>query len=471
MKRRGAVLLFAVAAAVGLYGVPAGAAGSHDAHGHVLIVDKDAHHRRTCYGKHRRVFPTIQLAVNAADSGNTIKVCPGTYTETVIVGKPDLTILGANAGRDATGRWRGPESIVQGTPGKNGLGVVQLGANDITWDGFTIQGVSGALTNSPGMYTSPAFSGYLVRDTIFEENGSGIHLGASGDHPTVVCRNRFTTNNEFEGPTGAFGIYSDDRAREVLITSNLFEGHNGAAVFLADTDAERRDVLIEHNTSVDDRTFASLFNSKRVRLTSNHIQARLLVPFDPEKATSAIFIGARNDDIVVQKNKITSAGGNGIDISNTNGEQVSGIAPTNVIVRKNKVRNTQLSGIAVSATAVGYQVLGNRSLANTLHGLHFADGTQGGTVAGNTALDNKGVDCKDESTALPKNTWTDNVGRTFDPDGICTAPIPALDAHADHHGNTHDKWKSKKHKQHHKKMKKQKKHRPDPCACTLPWRF
>ena len=95
MKRRGAVLLFAVAAAVGLYGVPAGAAGSHrshDAHGHVLVVDKAAHHHRTCYGKYHRVFPAIQLAVNAADSGDTIKVCPGTYTETVKVETPDLTI-------------------------------------------------------------------------------------------------------------------------------------------------------------------------------------------------------------------------------------------------------------------------------------------------------------------------------------------------------------------------------------------
>jgi hypothetical protein len=122
MKRRGAVLLFAVAAAVGLYGVPAGATGSHrshdDAHGHVLVVDKTAHHHRTCYGKYHRVFRTIQRAVTARL-------------------------------RDATGRWRGPESIVQGTPGANGPGGVQLRANDITWDGFTIRG-------SPRSRTAPA---------------------------------------------------------------------------------------------------------------------------------------------------------------------------------------------------------------------------------------------------------------------------------------------------------------------------
>jgi hypothetical protein len=447
MKRRGAVLLFAVAAAVGLYGVPAGATGSHDGHRHVLIVDKDAHHRRTCYGKYRRVFPAIQLAVNAARSGDTIKVCPGTYTETVTVETPDLTILGANAGNDATGRWRGPESIVQGTPGENGAGVVQLRANDITWDGFTIQGVH-LKENSPGMYTSPAFSGYLIRDTIFFDNGNGIHLGAKGDYPTLVCRNRFIANNEFRA--GGYGIFSDEGAKQVLITSNLFERHNAAAIFLGDEGAEdaeprQRDVLIEHNKSVDDMSFATIFNSTRVRVTSNWIQARVDDPPFTDKPASAIFIGARNNDIVVQKNKVTSASGNGIDITRTNGQRDPGTPPQNVIVRKNKVRNTA-------------------------YGLHFASGTDGGTVTGNTALDND-VDCKDESGAPPKTIWTDNVGRTAEPSGICDAPTVALDAHADHHGTTHDKWKSKKHKKHHKKMKKQKKHRPDPCVCTLPWRF
>ena len=477
MKRRGAVLLFAVAAAVGLYGVPAGASGSHHGHGHVLIVDKDAHHRRTCYGKYRRVYPTIQLAVTAADSGDTIKVCPGEYTETVEVRKPDLTILGANAGRDATGGWRGPESIVQGTPGENGPsengpGVVQLWADDITWDGFTIRGVNRA-SNSPGMYTSPTSSGYLIRDTIFFDNGNGIHLGASGDRPSLVCRNRFSANNEFT--TAGYGIFSDEGAKQVLITSNLFERHNAAAIFLGDEGPQprQRDILIEHNKSVDDMSFASIFNSTRVRVTSNWIQARLLLPFDEEKATSAIFIGARNDDIVVQKNKITSAGGNGIDISNTDARPGDGIAPpTNVIVRRNKVRNTQLSGIAVSATGDReYQVLANRSLDNDANGIYFAPGTVHGTVSGNTALGNDGLDCKDASSGLA-NTWTDNVGETADPDTICTAPTTLDNNRAGHAGKPHDKKKFRKHGKHHKKKaKKHKRHRPDPCVCTLPWRF
>jgi hypothetical protein len=458
MKRRGAVLLFAVVAAVGLYMVPAGATGRHH-HDDVLVVDNQPHHHRSCLGT-RDPFDTIQGAVNAADPGETIRVCPGTYTETVKVQKPALTILGANAGRDATGDHRGRESIVTNIDAK---GTVQLLANDITWDGFTIRGVPN-VPNGPGMYTSPTHSGYLVRDTIFLDNGFGLHLGSNGKHPTLVCRNRFTANNEFENPAGANGIYSDEGAQQVLITSNLFEGHNGAAVFFADKGKLQRDVLIEHNKSVDDKTFASIFNSTRMRVTSNWIKARVGDKQFPGPA-SAIFIGASNDDIVVQKNKIKSASGNGIHVTNTNALGKEGPAPTNVIVRKNKVEHAEQFGIEITASGRGqYQVLENRSLTNEV-GLHLGDATVAVLVNGNTALGNEKFDCQDLTKPV-NNTWQDNVGVKSQPAGLCSAPT--VDDHPDHDGKDHGKKHKKKH---HKKTKKHKQHRPDPCQCTLPWRF
>jgi hypothetical protein len=210
-------------------------------------------------------------------------------------------------------------------------------------------------------------------------------------------------------------------------------------------------------------SFATIFNSTRVRVTSNWIQARVNEPPFTDVPASAIFIGARNDDIIVQKNKIISASGNGIDLRNTGGKGSAGPAPTNVVIRKNKVAHTGFAGIDVAATGAGeYQVLANHSRNNTRFGIHFATGTTGGTVTGNTALDNGQFDCRDESTG-PANTWTDNIGRSANPRSICA--VPTVD---DHDGKGHDK----KHKKHHKKKtKKHKKHRPDPCKCTLPWRF
>jgi nitrous oxidase accessory protein NosD len=460
MKRRGAVLLFAVVAAVGLYAVPAGAEGYRGSRARLLVVDDDPG-RRTCHGKHHRRFHTIQAAVDKADPGDTIKVCPGRYEEIVTVTEPDITIRGANAGRDATGHYRGPESIVAGRQGRMAAGLVQLRADDITWDGFTILGAPGQQNNPPGMYTDPAHSGYLVRDTIFQDNGIGIHLGASGERPTLICRNRFVANNEFD-PTGGYGIYSNKGARQVLITANRFERHNAAAIFFADQGAEQRDLIIEDNKSVDDLSFLTIYNSARVRVTRNWIRARVGDPVFKGPA-SAIFIGARNDDIAVYKNKVVAASGNGIDVTNTGERGPTTAPPTNVVVRRNKVAHVQKSGIEVSATGIRqYQVLGNRSNDNADFGIHFAPGTNGGTVTGNTALGNE-LDCKDQSTGL-LNTWTGNTGRTADPGTICS--LPTVD---DPDGKDHG---SKHHKKHHKKKtKKQKKHRPDPCRCTLPWRY
>ena len=188
--RRATVSLFALAAATALCLAPAaGATGSRGSHARVLVVDDDGH-KRSCYGT-RHPFPTIQAAVDRARRGDTIWVCPGLYAETVRVETERLTIKGANAGRDATRAGRRHESIVTGD---DPAGAVQLLADHITWDGFTIRGVAGE-ENGPGMVTSPAHSGYLIRDTIFEDNGVGVRLGANGAHPTLVCRNRFVANN------------------------------------------------------------------------------------------------------------------------------------------------------------------------------------------------------------------------------------------------------------------------------------
>ena len=422
MKRRAAVVLFAVVAAISLFLAPAYASGRHHrGHGRVLVVDNE-HRHRSCLGT-RDPFDTIQGAVDVARSGATIWVCPGLYEETVKVETPHLTLKGANAGRDGTRSGRHRESIVSHLDPD---GTVQLLADDITWGGFAILGVAGA-QNGPGMYTSPDHSGYVVRDTIFQDNGVGLHLGANGKAPTIVCRNRFVANNEFE-PGGGFGIFSDEGARKVLITYNRFEEHNGAAVFFADRGATQQEVLIDHNKSVDDKSFATIYASTRVRVTHNSVRARV-GPQDLADPASAIFIGARNDRILVHGNRVHSARGNGIDVSPSPepNRNLRPKAPTNVTISKNKAEHAGLAG------------------------LHMATGTAHVAVTANTALDNTKWDCQDESTgtgtAGTANTWTDNLGGTSSPAGLCSPP-PTTDQPGHHH---------KKHKKKH--------HKQDPCTC------
>jgi hypothetical protein len=419
MKRRGAVLLLAVVAALGLGLAPAGATGRHH-HGHrgVLVVDNQPRHHRSCLGT-RNPFDTIQGAVDVAPAGATIWVCPGLYTETVKVETPGLTINGANAGRDASGP-RGPESVVT-HPDPHGT--VQLLADDITWDGFKVLGVAKAV-NGPGIYTSPSASGYVIRDTIVEDNGVGLHLGSDGKRLTFVCGNRFVANNEFNA--GGFGIFSDEGARQVLITYNRFEGHNGAGIFFADRGNPQRQVVIDHNKSVDDLSFATIYSTTELRLTHNSATARVGDEHFPGPA-SAIFIGARTADVLVHANRVHAASGNGIDVTDSpEPDRGLGVeAPQRVVVSKNKAEHAVLAG------------------------LHMATGTAGVKVTANTALANLLWDCQDESTGV-KNIWTANVGGTSKPGGLCTPPTttePPV------HGGKH----------HHKKKHKK---QPDPCACT-----
>ena len=446
MKRRGAVLLFAVAAAVGLCAGPAAATGFRGGHARVLVVDDDL---RGCYGW-RANYRTIQSAVDDAWEGATIWVCPGLYTETVKVDKQGLTLRGANAGRDATGGPRGPESVVTNI---DRVGTVQLLEDDITWDGFTIRGVF-AQRNGPGMYTRPARSGYTVVNTVFEENGMGLHLGASGAHPTLVCGNLFVSNNEFNGQGGANGIYSNQGARQVRITANRFERHNDSAIFFADSARRPRqqDILVQGNVSVDDLSFAVFYNSSRVRITGNDVKARVGDRQFPGPA-SAIRIGARTADVVVDKNKVRSASGNGIDVTNAGERGRPAAAPRNVAVLENKVEHAQLLGIDVSASARGqYEVRGNRALANGNVGIHLGPRTDDVQVTANLALGNGSgrptdFDCQDESrgegagdgTAGTENTWQDNVGVRAAPRGICAAPAQ-VDEPAGHGKDHGQRW-------------------------------
>ena len=57
--------------------------------GKQIVVDKD---KVQCP---KANFTSIQAAVNAAKPGDTIKVCPDLYNESVTVNKPSLTLVGA----------------------------------------------------------------------------------------------------------------------------------------------------------------------------------------------------------------------------------------------------------------------------------------------------------------------------------------------------------------------------------------
>ena len=80
-----------------------------------LVVDDDGMATAADCNDPTPTYMTIGAAVAAAASGDTIKVCPGMYTENVVLNK-SLTLLGAQAGVDARGRVSANESVVASAP-------------------------------------------------------------------------------------------------------------------------------------------------------------------------------------------------------------------------------------------------------------------------------------------------------------------------------------------------------------------
>jgi hypothetical protein len=371
-----------------------------------------------------------------------------------------LTIKGAKAGQDA--RWRDQikESVITPPEGDEGdpAGLVQLSSDGVSWDGFLIQGNH----EGPGMTTSSGHSGYCIRNTIFFDNGIGLDLASDGEREVDVANNRFTANNEVE-PGGGYGIYSNRGTARVLIVDNLFEFHNGAGILFADNPDEpslQKRVRIECNKSVDDNSFVTLYASTDVQVVANTVRSEKTFK-DP---ASAIFVGARNRNILVKANHIKSANGNGIDVRDSGAPPPTEnppAAPLNVDVLKNKVARAKEHGIDIAATGTNeYEVRGNLAVRNGNVGIHVGapnpdEGPADAVLTRNTALDNGSVengflDCQDQTegdgTEGTANLWKDNVGRPDfdDPDGICDAqPRDHDDDH--HHGKHHKKRHHKKH--------------------------
>jgi len=168
-------------------------------------------------------YPTIQAAITAASSGDTIYVAAGTYNEDITL-KNGVSVLGAGAG-STTIDGTGLDSVV--TAGSSILAGTVL-------DGFTITG--GAASYGGGMYNSGASP--TVSNCIFTGNEAGSRGGGmyniNDASPTVVsCI--FTGNTSY-GTGGAIGCRdgSFPNIGSCIIASNTADS-NGGAIYVSST--------------------------------------------------------------------------------------------------------------------------------------------------------------------------------------------------------------------------------------------
>jgi nitrous oxidase accessory protein NosD len=127
--------------------------------GTTLVVDDDGLAIPTdCDDTSAADASTVNGAVTAASSGDTIIVCPGTYIEQVVIAT-DLTLLGLHG------------ATIEATSGAVGAMVDVSGAT-VNIAGFTINGNEGAGRSDPCKAGLDRFSGIRYRD---QANGAITH--------------------------------------------------------------------------------------------------------------------------------------------------------------------------------------------------------------------------------------------------------------------------------------------------------
>jgi hypothetical protein len=365
-------------------------------------------------------FGTIPAAVTAATAGDTIVVCPGNYTDQVVVDRA-LTIQGAQAGKTGTAcKIRsGGESRVFGVGGTGGTGAFWLQADDVIVDGFLIENNQG-----PGVQTTSNHSGFVIRNNVIRSNVIGVNLVANPAGtvtPSVVTKNCIANNNA-SGASQGNGIYGDAGTRRAMIVGNTFRHHVNSGITLIAGPGPVKNVTIDGNLSVNDRTFLLLIGAKATRAQLNTVRDNASGFGD---AGSAIYVGGGSD-----------FGGNGSDAitlrrNTINSDHFAGIAvrgnSDDVLIVGNTVRGTT-RGIDVNSTEVRSSTIRSNVIRNVGEfGLFLRAGTTLNLLEKNTVSGSGTADCQDDSTgsgtAGTANVWRrSNVGTTDDPNGICTAP-------------------------------------------------
>jgi regulation of enolase protein 1 (concanavalin A-like superfamily) len=302
------------------------------------------------------VFPTIQAAVDNAPTGGTISVDAGVYPELVVVWKP-LTVLGAQSGVDARSNVRinaptqSGESVVNGQlfdSGTRSSGFYII-SNNVTVDGFTVQGQSNSGNYGAGIVIGPDHSGTKVLDNIIQNNVAGLYASNdSATTPLLIQHNVFRNNNT-DGLNSGRAIYTDGgvsggNITNVVIDSNTFIGNRGGALTSTTYEAaisfETQAQNAQSNIRITNNTFDSngkavlFYNANGILIDSNQ------VAYSRDGGSGAMRFEGNVHDVVITNNNIFDNDARGIRID----ENVSHLPSSGFVITGNNIARNGLGG-------------------------------------------------------------------------------------------------------------------------------
>jgi Periplasmic copper-binding protein (NosD) len=380
---RKTTLVFALAACALAFAAAEGAAKGPA----TLVVDRDG---VECGNAD---FTSIQAAVDAAQPGDLIRVCPDLYSETVVVDKP-LTLKADPDAVEAIDCFQptledllaDQQAIVD--PAGDGFSIgFKLEADNVELAGFVVRGAS------VGVDTGDSFSGYRVHHNLIRLNTLfGMDFGSEGTHQSRVDHNCIRENrwglvSELDDDSlWAFPVVGDERGewnardlRNARIDQNLTFRNTEAGLEAAGP-GRREQVTFEHNVSRQDLGGILLQNSTESAILDNEITDGL---------GNAIVIGGGNERLIIRGNRVPGARIIAFRFLETFIDRFP-IPSRNVVVTQNEFRRST-AGIVVNTNNLADSLISeNTASENRGNGIILLSGNTRNVIRANAA-DNNGV--------------------------------------------------------------------------------
>ncbi len=246
---------------------------------------------------------SIQAAIDAASEGQIIRIEEGTYHEAIVVNKPGIQLIGADA-----------NTVIIQNPGDedNGITVQDNG------DGFVLKNVTVQNFEENGVYLTHA-DNFLLSHVIT------IHNGEYGLFP-IFCKNGVVEHCSATGHTDT-GIYI---------------GQSGS-------------ILLEHNVAFANVNGLEIENCTDVTVSKNHSYGNVsgltvvLLPGLTVKTSSNILV---TDNHIENNNLANVPKGGGFEDLVPSGSGILLVGVDNATIKNNKISNNNFTGIATVSTVI-----------------------------------------------------------------------------------------------------------------------